>query len=444
LHGHEAGTGTGTGTRARTGTGDPGSVNRGLDELSPLVLRHQGQQIGVDLEHPDRVAFAHGEVVTVGAGRDERGLVLGELLLEQRHEVIGLLGLGRAVGADPDPTEAPRQVPRGLAALPVTVLRRQPFVQQPVADPSVDPSDHGPGRRSGLGRGELGGEGAVQREEQQPLVGETASNEAAEIRTRDLTDAVDDDRITLEVDALGIGPRLLGFARSQEHEGEHGRPAQYAARMPPETRLMHALGRPGLDARDRLAVVGLAAIVRPDLELLHAVAERAPGHALPMREVCLQGILFAGFPRALTALAAITDVLPDETRTEADGPASAEVGRRVFRTVYGSQSRKVHDWMNDLDPVFAGLTIDTAYGRVLSRPALELRLRELMAVAALAVLDLQPQLLSHARGAVHAGAGHDEVFESLASLEVVFQGFDVGGHERALREFFGRGNGSGR
>ncbi len=62
--------------------------------------------------------------------------------------------------------------------------------------------------------------------------------------------------------------------------------------------------------------------------------------------------------------------------------------------------------------------IQEGYGKVLSRPALDLVTRELCVVAALAVTSWEPQLHSHMRGALNAGASPPEVEAALeAGLE---------------------------
>ena len=52
--------------------------------------------------------------------------------------------------------------------------------------------------------------------------------------------------------------------------------------------------------------------------------------------------------------------------------------------------------------------VEIGYGRVLSRPGLCPRLRELCVLAVLAGQNVTPQLFSHLRGAVNVGATADE------------------------------------
>jgi alkylhydroperoxidase/carboxymuconolactone decarboxylase family protein YurZ len=56
------------------------------------------------------------------------------------------------------------------------------------------------------------------------------------------------------------------------------------------------------------------------------------------------------------------------------------------------------------------------YGKVLSRPGLDLATRELCIVALLAPQDAAPQLYSHLRGALNAGAAESDVDEAVALI----------------------------
>jgi 4-carboxymuconolactone decarboxylase len=53
--------------------------------------------------------------------------------------------------------------------------------------------------------------------------------------------------------------------------------------------------------------------------------------------------------------------------------------------------------------------IAEGYGRTMSRPGLDLLRRELCVVAQTAVMETPRQLLSHLRGALHAGATFSQV-----------------------------------
>ena len=61
----------------------------------------------------------------------------------------------------------------------------------------------------------------------------------------------------------------------------------------------------------------------------------------------------------------------------------------------------------------ADFVLEAAYGRVLARPGLDALTRELLAVTALLALDQVPQLVAHARGALHFGADREAVAEAM-------------------------------
>ena len=71
--------------------------------------------------------------------------------------------------------------------------------------------------------------------------------------------------------------------------------------------------------------------------------------------------------------------------------------------------------MKSLHPSLWAWILRDGYGRVLSRPGLPARDRELLAVAVLAALGLDPQREAHVRGARRLGATPAQVAEALRS-----------------------------
>ena len=69
------------------------------------------------------------------------------------------------------------------------------------------------------------------------------------------------------------------------------------------------------------------------------------------------------------------------------------------------------------------------YGKVLSREALDLRLRELCVVATCAALRQDRQLHSHLHGALHVGASVDEVTATLRAVADLVPTSDMRGME---------------
>ena len=174
---------------------------------------------------------------------------------------------------------------------------------------------------------------------------------------------------------------------------------------------------PGPAASAALAAL-VAASVRGDAPGVEAAAATARAAAAPeaLREALRMVHLFAGFPRALDALAAAAPSLPSAGGEPAEDRASfAARGRVLFDRVYGADAARVHARLAALDPSLAAWVVEDAYGRVLSRDGLGAADRERLAVVMLAAQGLRNQLPGHVRGALACGASPAEVEASLAA-----------------------------
>ena len=124
-------------------------------------------------------------------------------------------------------------------------------------------------------------------------------------------------------------------------------------------------------------------------------------------EALLQIVPYAGFPRAITALAVARPLLGlGAAQSEAPDKGQAARGAEVFGRVYGETAAAVRAGLERLDPRLAAWTLEFAYGRVLRREgALSLLERELLAVSTLTALGgLSDPLLGHMRAALRLGA----------------------------------------
>jgi 4-carboxymuconolactone decarboxylase len=70
-----------------------------------------------------------------------------------------------------------------------------------------------------------------------------------------------------------------------------------------------------------------------------------------------------------------------------------------------------------LHPALEHLVLVDAYGKVIGRPGLDLKRRELCTVAATAVLGTADQLHSHLRGALNTGAASEEIEAVLGTID---------------------------
>ena len=90
--------------------------------------------------------------------------------------------------------------------------------------------------------------------------------------------------------------------------------------------------------------------------------------------------------------------------------------------IWGTQAQRVAEALAAADPDLAELITRVAYDEVFARPALDLRTRELLAVALLASLGATDQLPTHLRGALLVGASEEELRETLIHASM-FVGF---------------------
>jgi 4-carboxymuconolactone decarboxylase len=187
------------------------------------------------------------------------------------------------------------------------------------------------------------------------------------------------------------------------------------------------------------ALVRLAAIVTAGDEL--GVRDAATAAATAIRagwveELLLQTYLFAGFPRALNAMREWRRLHP-ASGPDADGRSAAEWradGERTCAKVYGAMYEKLRGNIRHLHERLDDWMITEGYGKVLSRPGLDLGRRELCIVAACAAANQDRQLHSHLHGALNVGVAPEVISASIDGFR------DVIGSERydAVRMLWSR------
>ena len=183
-----------------------------------------------------------------------------------------------------------------------------------------------------------------------------------------------------------------------------------------------------------------AAIAGADEATTRTVMETARDYVDPQKvdEVILQSYLFAGFPRTLNAARAwraISAVAAPGTDRDAELKNDSDwVGRgeKTCSIVYGESYEMLRNNIRELHPALDSWMITDGYGKVLSRPGLDLKTRELCIVAACAASGQQRQLHSHLHGALNAGASIDEVDAALQSLSNVVKSDDLARYRSLL------------
>jgi 4-carboxymuconolactone decarboxylase len=155
------------------------------------------------------------------------------------------------------------------------------------------------------------------------------------------------------------------------------------------------------------------------------VMEAAVGSAdnVSVDEVILQSYLFAGFPRTLNAAriwrAVSGTVAPasDSSAAMTNGTLWEQRGEQTCEIVYGDSYSLLRENIRKLHPALDAWMITDGYGKVLSRPQLDLGTRELCIVAACVASGQQRQLHSHLHGALNAGISREQLTSAISSLE---------------------------
>ena len=209
-------------------------------------------------------------------------------------------------------------------------------------------------------------------------------------------------------------------------------------------------------AAPRTSVAPLEASLRHLVRIAGAIAGSPEGQVrtvmsdaldsvdpIAVEEIILQSYLFAGFPRALNAARA--------WRAASERPAPAddseaqianldmwrELGERTCRIVYGDSYERLRENVRELHPALDEWMIVDGYGKVLSRPGVDLKTRELCVVAACAVAGQQRQLHSHLHGALNAGATPGDVGLVLDALADLIARDDLAKYRQLLQKVAG-------
>jgi 4-carboxymuconolactone decarboxylase len=188
-----------------------------------------------------------------------------------------------------------------------------------------------------------------------------------------------------------------------------------------------AAGRsvPALDAETQSLVRLAATIAAGDEPSLRASMSEAARTVPPVwvEELVLQSYLFAGFPRALNAAREwrrLSGTAAPETDEAEElwrpGDEWAARGEATCRAVYGAAYERLRRNIRTLHPALDAWMITEGYGKVLSRPGLDLARRELCVIAACAAGGHGRQLHAHLHGALNVGAPPAWVTDTLEAL----------------------------
>lgn len=130
--------------------------------------------------------------------------------------------------------------------------------------------------------------------------------------------------------------------------------------------------------------------------------------------------------RPIRTLGAITLACAVNSAAPAADPAAVDrhgAGLATLNRISGERALATLNKLEDIAPALGDWIVDFAYGEVLSRPALDLRTRELATVAALTALgNAGPQLRAHIHGALNVGCKPEEIVEVILQM-TAYAGF---------------------
>ena len=100
-----------------------------------------------------------------------------------------------------------------------------------------------------------------------------------------------------------------------------------------------------------------------------------------------------------------------------------ERGLKKLEEVDREAGKRVIESLQDIAPDMARYIIEFSFGDIYSRPALDLKSREIAAVAAMTALgNANPQLKVHIGAALNVGCSRQEVLEVIMEM-AVYAGF---------------------
>jgi 4-carboxymuconolactone decarboxylase len=141
-----------------------------------------------------------------------------------------------------------------------------------------------------------------------------------------------------------------------------------------------------------------------------------------VEELLLQSFLNVGYPLALVAFGVWRSVAgpvqdAGEPIAHPDWERWTTRGVEACGEVYGRTFHKLMLNLRALHPAIEPLVVVDAYGKILGRPGLDSKKRELCTLAAIAMQNAPRQLHAHLRGALNTGSTREDVDAVLAIVE---------------------------
>jgi len=111
-------------------------------------------------------------------------------------------------------------------------------------------------------------------------------------------------------------------------------------------------------------------------------------------------------------------------------------GKAIRDVAFGKAGLATWAELNEIAPVHARAIHEYCFGTIWDRPHLDLKMRELIVIAAAAAQDLPEEVEVHVRGALNRGATREEIVETIIQL-APYIGFPKTNHAlRAAKHIF--------
>ena len=186
--------------------------------------------------------------------------------------------------------------------------------------------------------------------------------------------------------------------------------------------------QPNFDAKSRSLALCSAAVAIADDAIVKQSFQKAMELGVEVDsiyEILLQSYLFLGFPRMLSAAECFRELFPDyDVNVEPESNTNhfeiwRNRGMKLCREVYGENFDKLSQRIRLFSEEIFDWMILEGYGKVLSRPGLSIKDRELGVVACLMVDNRPKQLYSHIRGALNVGVSEKLLAASIGDISLL-------------------------
>lgn len=98
-------------------------------------------------------------------------------------------------------------------------------------------------------------------------------------------------------------------------------------------------------------------------------------------------------------------------------------GMEILESISPGAGVRVKDGLGEIAPDMVNYLMEFVFGEISARPGLNMKLREITAVAALTAIGTAPnQLKVHIKGALNSGCTRDEIVEVIMQV-LVYAGF---------------------